>query len=93
LCIEVNIMGIVTWIVLGLVAGVLAKIIMPGRDPGGIMITTVLGIAGAVIGGFVGTQLGFGRVSGFDLRSLALAVGGAILLLFLHRLLRRRGAV
>jgi len=93
LCIEVNIMGIVTWIVLGLVAGVLAKIIMPGRDPGGIIITTVLGIAGAVIGGFVGTQLGFGRVSGFDVRSLALAVGGAILLLFLHRLLRRRGAV
>jgi len=86
-------MGIVTWIVLGLVAGVLAKIIMPGRDPGGIIITTVLGIAGAVIGGFFGTQLGFGRVSGFDLRSLALAVGGAILLLFLHRLLRRKGTV
>lgn len=86
-------MGIVTWIVLGLVAGVLAKIIMPGRDPGGIIITTVLGIAGAVIGGFIGTQLGFGRVSGFEVRSLALAVGGAILLLFLHRLLRRRGAV
>ena len=86
-------MGIVTWIVLGLVAGVLAKIIMPGRDPGGIIITTVLGIAGAVIGGFIGTRLGFGRVSGFDIRSLAIAVGGAILLLFLHRMLKRRRSV
>jgi uncharacterized membrane protein YeaQ/YmgE (transglycosylase-associated protein family) len=86
-------MGIVTWIVLGLVAGVLAKIIMPGRDPGGTIITIVLGIAGAVVGGFIGTQLGFGRVSGFDVRSLAIAVGGAILLLFLHRLLKRRGSV
>jgi len=83
-------MGIVSWIVLGLVAGVLAKLLMPGRDPGGIIVTTVLGVAGALVGGFIGTQLGFGNVSGFDLRSLAIAVGGAVLLLFLHRSLRRR---
>jgi len=86
-------MGFLTWIVLGLVAGVLAKMIMPGRDPGGLIVTIVLGIAGALVGGYLGTRLGFGSVSGFDLRSVAISVGGAILLLFLHRMLRRRGAV
>lgn len=86
-------MGVVTWIVLGLVAGVLAKILMPGRDPGGIIITILLGIGGALVGGFIGTRLGFGNVSGFDLRSVAIAVGGAVLLLLLHRFLRRKGAV
>jgi len=84
-------MGIASWIVLGLVAGVLAKLLMPGKDPGGIIVTTVLGVAGALVGGFIGTQLGFGNISGFDFRSLAIAVGGAILLLYLHRALRRRG--
>ena len=86
-------MGIATWIVLGLVAGVLAKIIMPGRDPGGIIVTIVLGVLGALVGGFIGTKLGFGNISGFDVRSLAIAVGGAILLLFLHRFLKRRGSM
>lgn len=84
-------MGIFAWIVLGLIAGLLAKFIMPGRDPGGIIITILLGIGGAVVGGFIGTQLGFGDISGFDLRSLAIAVGGAVLLLFVYRLLRQRG--
>ena len=86
-------MGIVTWIVLGLVAGLLAKIVMPGKDPGGIIVTILLGIAGPLDGGFVGTRLGFGNISGFDLRSVAIAAGGAVLLLFLNRLLKRRGAV
>jgi uncharacterized membrane protein YeaQ/YmgE (transglycosylase-associated protein family) len=80
-------MGIFAWIVLGLIAGVLAKFIMPGRDPGGLIITILLGIGGAVVGGFIGTQLGFGDISGLDPRSLAIAVGGGVLLLFVYRLL------
>jgi len=84
-------MGIFAWIVLGLIAGVLAKFIMPGRDPGGIIITILLGIGGAVVGGVIGTQLGFGDISGLDLRSLAIAAGGGVLLLFVYRLLRQRG--
>ncbi len=86
-------MGFVSWIVLGLVAGILAKVIMPGRDPGGLIVTILLGIGGALVGGYIGTRLGFGTVSGFDLRSLAISVGGAVLLLFLYRLLKRRRAV
>jgi uncharacterized membrane protein YeaQ/YmgE (transglycosylase-associated protein family) len=71
----------------------LAKVIMPGRDPGGLIVTILLGIGGALVGGYIGTRLGFGSVSGFDLRSLAISVGGAVLLLFLYRLLKRRRAV
>jgi len=82
-------MGIFAWIVLGLIAGVLAKFIMPGRDPGGLIITVLLGIGGAVVGGFIGTQMGYGDISGLDLRSLAIAVGGGVLLLFVYRVLRR----
>mgnify|MGYP003387504250 CR=1 FL=1 len=85
-------MGILAWIVLGLIAGLLAKLLMPGRDPGGIIITILLGIGGALVGGFLGTQLGFGGLSGFDLRSMAIAVGGAVLMLFVYRLLTQRGA-
>ena len=81
-------MGIVTWIVLGLVVGALAKWIMPGPDPGGIFLTMLLGIAGAFVGGFLGSALGFGGISGFNLGSLALAVVGAVLLLWLYRRLR-----
>jgi uncharacterized membrane protein YeaQ/YmgE (transglycosylase-associated protein family) len=83
-------MGILSWIVLGLVVGVLAKWIMPGPDSSGIVMTIVLGVAGAFVGGFVGTQLGMGSVTGFNLGSLALAVAGALLLLFLNRKLRGR---
>lgn len=85
-------MGILAWIVFGLIAGALAKFIMPGRQGGGIILTTILGVVGALVGGFVGTRLlGFGDVSGFDLRSMAIAVGGALLLLFVHRLVQGRG--
>ncbi len=78
-------MGIFTWIVLGLVVGFLAKWIMPGKDPGGFFVTILIGIAGALIGGFVSSYLGYGTVTGFDLRSLAIAIAGAVLLLFAYR--------
>lgn len=82
-------MGIISWIVMGLIVGVLAKWIMPGKDPGGVIVTILIGIAGAFVGGFIGTQLGWGDVSGFNLGSILLAVGGAILLLFGYRLIKK----
>ena len=82
-------MGILAWIVFGLIAGVLAKFIMPGRDPGGFIVTTIIGILGAVIGGFIAVQLGFGNVTGFDVRSLVIAIAGALILLFGYRLLKK----
>ena len=80
-------MGILSWIILGLVAGTIARLLHPGRDRGGCLLTILLGIGGALVGGYIGTMLGWGRVSGFDLRSLALAVLGALLLLIAFRLL------
>jgi uncharacterized membrane protein YeaQ/YmgE (transglycosylase-associated protein family) len=78
-------MGILAWILLGLVAGALAKLIMPGPQGGGIILTTVLGIVGAIVGGLLSTYVfGFGDISGFDLRSIVIAVGGALLVLFLY---------
>jgi len=82
-------MGMISWIVMGLVAGALAKWIMPGKDPGGIIVTILIGIAGAFVGGFIGTLVGLGSVSGFDLVSMALAIGGALILLYGYRLLNK----
>ncbi len=82
-------MGIITWLVLGLVVGAIAKLIMPGKDPGGFVITIILGIAGAFVGGFVASRLGFGSVTGFDIRSLLVAVGGAVLLLVIYRVVKK----
>ena len=92
--------ALIGWIIFGLIAGLIAKAIMPGKDPGGAIITILLGIAGAVIGGFLGrTLLGYGTTGndagdisqpGF-LMSLVLAVIGAIVLLALYRLIRGRG--
>ena len=83
-------MGLLLWIVLGLIAGVAAKFIMPGRDPGGIIVTILLGIGGAVLGGMLSTALGFGAMTGFDIRSLFVAIGGAVLLLIGFRLVAPR---
>ena len=80
-------MGIISWIVMGLVAGALAKWIMPGNDPGGLIVTILIGIAGAFVGGFIGTLVGLGSVTGFDLVSMALAIGGALVLLYGYRML------
>jgi len=80
-------MGILSWIVMGLVVGILAKWIMPGKDPGGLIVTVLIGVAGAFVGGFLGTALGLGSVTGFNLLSVALAVGGAVVLLFGYRLM------
>ncbi len=83
-------MGILSWLVLGLVVGVAAKLLHPGRDPGGVLVTAGIGMAGAFVGGYGGTLLGLGGVTGFDLRSLALATLGALILLSAFRISSRR---
>lgn len=83
--------GLISWVLFGLVAGIVAKLLMPGKDPGGCIVTSLIGIAGAVIGGFIATALGFGGVAAWDLASFAIAVLGAILLLLLYRMLKGRG--
>jgi len=85
-------MGILSWIVLGLIAGMLAKWIMPGRDGGGFIVTVLLGIAGAFVGGWVGSLLGFGTRGGFSLGSIATATVGAILILFIYRQIKASGS-
>lgn len=81
-------MGLLSWLLLGLLVGALAKWIMPGPDPGGWIVTILLGIAGAFVGGFLASFVGLGGATGFDLRSLAVATGGAIILLAVHRKFR-----
>ncbi|GGP82741.1 GlsB/YeaQ/YmgE family stress response membrane protein [Saccharothrix coeruleofusca] len=85
-------MGILGWIVLGLIAGAIAKAIMPGRDPGGIIITMLLGIIGAILGGFIGRAL-FGSDIGsfFDLSTWLLAILGSIVVLAVYHLVTSRG--
>jgi uncharacterized membrane protein YeaQ/YmgE (transglycosylase-associated protein family) len=85
-------MGIIAWIVFGLIAGFLARFLMPGKVAGGVLVTIVLGIVGAVVGGYIGTLLDLGKVSEFDLRSMALAVGGGVVVLFLYGLFMRARA-
>jgi uncharacterized membrane protein YeaQ/YmgE (transglycosylase-associated protein family) len=85
---EGNEMGILSWILFGLVVGIIAKLLMPGRDPGGFIVTILLGIAGALLGGFVGQAMGFygpGESAGWIMSIL-----GAIVLLVLYRMMARR---
>ncbi|HYT68049.1 MAG TPA: GlsB/YeaQ/YmgE family stress response membrane protein [Vicinamibacterales bacterium] len=83
-------MGILSWIVFGLVVGIIAKLLTPGRDPGGFVITILLGIAGALLGGFIGRAMGFYGPS--QTAGWLMSIAGAILLLVIYRLVvgRRR---
>ena len=85
-------MGILAWIVVGLIAGILAKIAMPGPDPGGIILTIVIGIVGALIGGYVIELLGGPGVTGINLSSILVATLGSIIFLAIYRLITRRAA-
>ena len=84
-------MGILGWILFGLVVGALAKLVMPGRDPGGIIVTMLLGIAGAVLGGFIGRSMGWygpNEAAGF-----MMSFAGAVVLLVIYRLLIGRRTI
>jgi uncharacterized membrane protein YeaQ/YmgE (transglycosylase-associated protein family) len=78
--------GIISWIVVGLIAGFLAKLIMPGRDPGGFLLTIVIGMIGALVGGFVVQLLGGTGLTGFSIWSILVATIGSIILLAIYRL-------
>ena len=84
-------MGILSWILFGLVAGVIAKLIMPGRDPGGFIVTILLGIAGALLGGFIGRALGFYGEG--DAAGWLMSILGAIILLAIYRMVVGRRTV
>lgn len=85
--------SIIGWLVIGLIAGALAKLIMPGKDPGGIIVTLLLGIVGAMLGGFLGSRI-FGQpLEGFSFVSLILAIVGALIVLGIYRAVVGRRAV
>jgi len=89
---EVKGMGILSWIIFGLIAGAVAKLLMPGRDPGGFIWTIIIGIVGAFIGGFIASLLGFAEMEqGFNLRSFIFAVVGSIVLLLIYRMVKGKG--
>jgi uncharacterized membrane protein YeaQ/YmgE (transglycosylase-associated protein family) len=80
--------AILSWIVFGLVVGILAKLLMPGNDPGGFIVTVLLGIAGALVGGFIGRAMGFYGTN--ETAGYLMSIVGAIILLALYRMLARR---
>jgi uncharacterized membrane protein YeaQ/YmgE (transglycosylase-associated protein family) len=88
--------GIISWIVVGLIAGLLAKLLLPGDDPGGLIITTLVGMAGAVVGGVLIGVLGGAGATGFNIWSILVATLGAVVLLLVYRLItggRSRGVI
>lgn len=83
-------MGILSWIVLGVIAGALAKLLMPGKDGGGFFVTMGLGIAGAFVGGWLGSLLGVGSMTGLNFGSIATATAGALLILFGYKQVKKK---
>ena len=84
-------MGIIAWIVVGLIGGILAKFLLPGKDPGGIIVTILLGVAGALLGGFIAVALNISNgVDDFDIGTIVLSIVGAMLILFAYRLVAQR---
>ena len=77
--------GVIGWIIFGLIVGAFAKLLMPGRDPGGIIVTMALGIAGAVLGGFIGRALGWYGEQ--DAAGFLMSLAGAVLLLWVYRMM------
>ena len=85
-------MGVLSWIVVGAVAGLLAKFLMPGNDPGGFIVTIIVGIVGGLLGGWISTAMGWGAMTGFNIKSILIATAGAVLLLVVLRVVRGRRA-
>jgi uncharacterized membrane protein YeaQ/YmgE (transglycosylase-associated protein family) len=87
-------MGIIGFIILGLIAGAIAKAILPGDDPGGIIVTMLIGVAGALIGGVIARALGIGELGKFfDIGTWLIAIAGSLLLLVVYRMVAGRRAV
>jgi uncharacterized membrane protein YeaQ/YmgE (transglycosylase-associated protein family) len=85
-------MGVIAWLVLGLIAGAIGKALMPGRDPGGLVVTMIIGIVGSFIGGFVGNLILGHGLNGFSMWSILLSILGALVLLWTYRaVMSKRG--
>ena len=86
-------MGFIWWLIIGLIAGALARLIMPGRDPMGIVMTIVLGIVGSILGGLVAMAIWRDSTEGFNPAGLLLSIIGAIIVLWIYRMIKSRNTV
>lgn len=83
-------MGILSWIIMGLIAGAIAKWIRPGADPSGCFITMIIGIVGGILGGWIGSLFGIGRINEFNFVNLLLAIGGSLIVLWLYAMIKKK---
>lgn len=83
-------MGVLSWIIFGLIAGAVAKWIRPGNDPQGCLVTIIIGIIGAFLGGWIGTLIGWGDITGFNIRSFILAIVGGVIALWLFSMITKK---